>query len=96
MLKVPAKWSGWSDVVKTGEKANRNVQSELSCCMDRDMMIVYVRVRAVSSGYHLVFVELMDLAKKKRSKEEEKQRGKQEGRECEELQEETGLLAARH
>lgn len=69
MLKVPAQWSGWSDVVKSGEKANRNVQSELSCCMDRDMMIVYVRVRAVSSGYHLVLVELMDLSKKKRSKE---------------------------
>jgi hypothetical protein len=30
-------------------------------------MIVYVRVRAVSSGYHLVLVELMDLSKKKRS-----------------------------
>jgi hypothetical protein len=69
MLKVPAQWSGWSDVVKSGEKANRNVQSELSCCMDRDMMIVCVRVRAVSSGYHLVLVELMDLSKKKRSKE---------------------------
>ena len=56
MLKAPAKWSGWwSDVVEAGEKANRNVQSELSCCTDRDMMIVvYVRVRAISLGYHLV------------------------------------------
>jgi hypothetical protein len=54
-LKARAEWSGWSDVVKAGEKANRNVQSELSCCTDRGMMVVMcVRVRAISFGYHLV------------------------------------------
>ena len=65
-------WLGWF-VVQAGEKAKRKVQSELSCWTDRDMVIVYVRVRAVSPWCHLVPVQFV-------GSEEEKVFGREEGK----------------
>lgn len=58
-MKVPAKWSVWPDVEEAGEKVKRNVQSELSCWIDRDMVVMYVRVGEFGSRYHLVLVEVV-------------------------------------
>lgn len=56
---MPAKWSVWPDVEEAGEKVKRNVQSELSCWIDRDMVVMYVRVGEFGSRYHLVLVEVV-------------------------------------
>jgi len=57
--------------VKAGEKAKRNVQSELSCWIDKDMVVVYVRVGAIFYQHHLVRVELMESEGKSRGSEKE-------------------------